>query len=112
VVVWLNVRPRLASRISHIRFDAQEIVYGTVEYGCPWPYTSIGYKGDPSSLPVFRPYWKARYWPLTANIAIGLIAVAVLTFASRYLLRRMASGLKALFGKPPPANEESSQESR
>jgi len=42
------------------------------------------------------------YWLLAANIAIGLIAVAVLTFASKYLLRAIVAGLRAIMSKPPP----------
>jgi len=51
-------------------------------------------------------YHYHSYPSLAANIAIGLLAVAVLTFASRHLLRAIVAGLRAFLSKPPPDNEE------
>jgi hypothetical protein len=43
---------------------------------------------------------------IAANIAIGLLAVAVLTFASKYLLRATVAGLRGSVGKPPPPEKD------
>jgi hypothetical protein len=109
VVVWLNVRPRVDSRVVFTRittgFKPPESVTFNEQYG--WPLTvAVGLRFD--KPPARQPY-PGYKWHLAANIAIGLLAVTVLTFASRYLLRRMVSGLRAVFGKPPPTSEEGNE---
>jgi hypothetical protein len=121
-VVWLNVRPR----VEYCRVEYPEVEgwgnidkdFWYVRYGYPFtlsvsalfdaplPYLlrfspEAEYEEDPCDDEVGWPRWA---WPLAANIAIGLLAVAVLTFASEYLLRRTVSGVRAVFGKPPPGN--------
>ena len=103
VVFWLNVRPR---RVNTFWSGPDGYV---IKYGFPLicseqriydlrrvaPHRSRGRFG-----------YVLIYWPLAANIAIGLLAVAVLTFASKYLLRAIVAGLRRFVGKPPPAKEE------
>ena len=99
VMVWLNVRPRTVGSI-----------FGTIPlYGWPWTY-AIQFSADPNVPPGFSTDSIYRYWPFAANTAIGLLAVAVLTFASKYLLRAITAALRAFMSKPPPANNGSSQE--
>jgi len=101
VVFWLNVRPRL------VRFYETESYL--IMYGCPWIYAAQyhgNYWGRSPRLHAVRPDYIEDYWALTANIAIGLVAVAVLTFASKYLVRAIVAGVKSFMSKPPPANEK------
>jgi len=102
VVVWLNVRPHP----PYPRSDGPSPAVGlwVFQYGCPWKYgtqiTAVN-----SGHPVrFRldDLVIADYWRLAGNIAIGLLSVAVLTFASKYLVRAITAGLRGFVGKPPP----------
>ena len=95
VVVWLNVRPR-------VEYEA------SVKYGYPWtsyvePWeplrTSDSGPGYVINELVPPPQYDIRYWHLAANIAIGLLAVALLTFASKYLVRAIIAGLRAVLSK-------------
>jgi len=102
VVVWLNVRQWYKPKENgYVSF---------VNYGLPFTFAE-GFSFDDSSVllqaqPKYLyhpPHWRKS---LAANIAIGLVAVAVLTFASKYLVRATVSGLGAFMRKPPPDNEE------
>jgi len=110
VVVWLNIRPNVAC-MSDPKEEGP--IIAAVWYGCPWSYAAgftVGTRtaqGQRIRLPSVCTI--DSHLALAGNIAIGLLAVAVLTFASRYLLRRMVSGLRAVFGKPP-INGKSSTE--
>jgi len=114
LVVWLNVRPR----ISYMTLDGESCDPYWIDYGCPWTYA---FRANLDQSNTFR--WgpmmdgaqigleKAALcdngaWLLAANIAIGLLAVLVLTFASKYLVRAIVAGLRAFVGKPPPDKEE------
>ena len=105
VVVWLNVRPR----IEYLPIPGQEDVVYHASFGCPWTY-AFDLDFFASSPPRFGLSEALTHdtwvWPLTGNTAIGLLAVAILTFASEYLLRGIVSGLRAFVGKPPPSNTE------
>jgi len=107
VVVWLNVRPRV--------HDKKDGYVCFVSYGLPFTIAG-GFSFSESSI-LLQPqhrylshpsYWR---WLLAANIAIGLLAVAVLTFASKYLVRAIVAGLRRLLSKPPPDKEEGPSES-
>jgi len=108
VVVWLNVRPRVYDGVDDPREGSYHRPEYFVRYGFPWAiaYRLGRYEG--SSFRIldyeYQPYY--RPWPLAANIAIGLLAVAVLTFASKYLLRAIVAGLRAHLRKPPPSKEK------
>jgi len=98
VVVWLNTKPRRTNVLPD-RYD----------YGCgfPWLYDfELVLWEDPAYGYEFRPprflQYPFRYPALLANIAIGLLAVLVLTFASKCLLRAIVAGLRAFMSKPPP----------
>jgi hypothetical protein len=111
IVVWLNLRPRIwRVPIGYIGKDPQ---YLTV-YGCPWPWAYACRYSTSSEKDLFpdRLYFPSLGWRLAGNAAIGLLAVALLTVASKYLLRAIVAGLRALLSKPPPANKESSPEAR
>jgi hypothetical protein len=116
VVVWLNVRPRnycIPQPAPHpFTKPTNYACYCYQICGFPWTHGRT-LRGDhistePCLPPRSYPQKISSYLALKANIAIGLLAVAVLTWASTYLLRRMVSGLRAVFGKPPPNNEKSS----
>ena len=95
VVVWLNVRPRYYELILHRHGKHYPVLYA--EYGCPWGYS-------------WQDVEYYDYTALAANIAIGLLAV--LTFASKYLLRAIVAALRALLSKPPPSNENGPERAR
>lgn len=112
VVIWLNVTPRFGRYCLLARL-------ASVHYGYPWDCIVAGWDSDSAPpytsnrfgwarTPVFpKPSeHQVHYWPLAGNMAIGLLAVAVLTFASRYLVRAIVAGLRAFVGKPPPTNEK------
>ena len=111
VVVCLNVRPRIScDRSPSILFGRKiyALAACTQDFGCPWIWAKsvcLHSPYDPCPPPhsPLRDPCEYDYRALAANIAIGLLAVAVLTFASRYLLRVIAAGLRAVFGKPPPS---------
>ncbi len=128
VVVWLNVRPRSYELVAHeltgpYKEEAREPtrIY-PVEYGYPWrcafthfwdaeeskrdlTKTSWSLKSDrrldvvPLHLP--RSEYRLNYWLLAANIAIGLLAVIILTWTSRAIVAL----LRAFMSKPPPEQE-------
>ena len=110
VVVWLNVRPHP----PYPRIDGPSPAVGlwVFQYGCPWKYatqiTAVN-SGHPLRFRL-DDLVIAEYWRLAAALAIGLIAVAVLTWASKCLARAFTVALRALFGKPPPENGEDSGE--
>ena len=96
VVVWLNSRPRHQTRTFH-----------GVEYGWPWTLAGSRHLYDPvDAIPRYRPELTFNYRALAANIAIGLLTVAILTLASKYLLHGLVAAQRAYAGKPPPHNEE------
>jgi len=88
VVVWLNVRPRVDP-------------FAWIEYGCPLTCARTLDHHFSGEIPRVRLDYIDDYRLLTANIAIGLLAVAVLTFASKYLVRAIVAGLRAIMSKPP-----------
>ncbi len=103
VVVWLNVRPRL----YYFSLVGEEPSLFSISHGCPWIYAfHPGFHIDLPSRSSLREALIYEYWPLTANIGIGLLAVAVLTFASKYLVRAIVAGLRAVLSKPPPSDEK------
>ncbi len=120
VVVWLNVRPRVRQWKRYLPDGLEPLVIDHVAYGYPWTCAdreSVQSTQIPSRRFGSITYWKLvpgslpdeetiHYWPLTANIAIGLVAVAVLTFASKYLIRAIVAGLRAFMSKPPPDKQE------
>jgi len=99
VVVWLNVRPRVVCEVLFISLNPPGSLTLDEEFG--WPLTvAVGVRSEQSHVRQFHNNFK---WPLAANIAIGLLAVAVLTFASKYLVRAIVAGVRAIVGKPPPS---------
>jgi len=135
VVVWLNVRPRVyeleASRVEHRSHPTEDnLRFCFAEFGYPWTCVNAhhGYYDesipDPTTesaaewlLTSFKPSnavppdpsrsdYAIHYWPLAGNVAIGLLAVAGLTLASKYLARAIATGARAVLSKPPLANEK------
>jgi len=101
VVVWLNVRPRRDSNRIYLDLQGRDFVY--YQYGCPLPYVGTDHYSL-ETTPGFRPQFAINYRHLTANIAIGILAVTVLTFASKHLLRAIVALLRAFMSKPPPAD--------
>ena len=97
VVVWLNVRPTIC--IGYYR----SVFYYAI-YGYPWNYASA--PSYYASRPGIHTADIDSYPALAANLAIGLLAVGLLTFASKSLVRAIVAGLRAFVGKPPPSKEE------
>ena len=93
------MRPKVVTTV----FFANETTY-VVSYGYPCDY-AIG-QSSSNPHPSVRQEDVFTYEGLAANIAIGLLAVAVLTFASKYLVRAIVAGLRAFRSKPPPDNEK------
>ena len=113
VVVSLNVRPRFDTYIP----TGEGIFPVVVRYGYPWCYASAftivnldtpNPRRDLRSIDLaeLHRYRYHSYWLLAGNTAIGLLAVAVLTFASKFLLRAIVAGLRAVLSKPPPRNDK------
>ena len=97
VVVWLNVRPRFTVAMSD-----GEIVSDVVYYGYPFP---CAYSLMPND------WWDADqlhvdYYTLALNVVIGVLVGAVGILPTKYLLRAIVAGLRAVLGKPPPSNSE------
>jgi len=98
VVVWLNVRPRVRYGTELFVSDSYWCI---IDYGCPCTHAC--------SSPTVE---TLGYRALLANIAIGLLAVAVLTFTSKYLARAIVAGLRAILSKPPPAKGNGPERAR
>ena len=108
VVVWLNVRPRDGHTLT-VATRSEELTVSDIQYGYPWSHATVSLTHSRLLRSHVASDYEIHYWPLAANVAIGLPAVAVLTFASEYLLRAIVSGLRALLSKPPPSNEKGHQ---
>jgi len=110
VVVWLNVRPWPVSSQSFLA-DEEGTVSITVEYGFPRKHAF-----NPSMPPLSSPTETRLYddwaWQLVDNLFYGLVAVALLAFASKYLVRAIVAGLRAILSKPPPSKEEGPERAR
>ena len=99
VVVWLNTR----ARFGVVSSEDNRMVSYCVFYGYPAPcaYAWNSYKvSDANPLHI-------DYRLLAVNVVIGVLVVAVGAWASKYLLRRIVSGLRAVVGKPPPTDDKS-----
>ena len=96
VVGWLNCR----LRVKH--YDIEGIRLYSPRFGFPYPMTYGVLNSDRPTLTRFHPEHGLDSWALAANAAIGLLAVAVLTFASKYLARAIVSRLGSFMSKPPP----------
>jgi hypothetical protein len=108
VVVWLNVRPHKNCIEVPGRFrDVGTGPHACDQvYGCPWFYGRILYYHErPDPCPPLRfdieKVVICDFPALAANAAIGLLAVAVLAFAPKHLLRRIVSVLRTAL----PPNE-------
>jgi len=102
LVVWLNVRPRWVTEAYSFDRDFHVHTNYYVHHGCPWIW-GVTYTSD---LKHFCSPHYFIYWPLAGNIAIGLLAVVILAFASKYLVRAIVAALRAFMSKPPPRQEE------
>jgi len=98
VVVWLNVRPRYVAGIYH-NPEGKGLHACYVEFGCPWSYAGC-FAATATNIRPLEPVRIDSYPALAANAAIGLLAVAVLTWTSRASI----AVLRAFMSKPPPAD--------
>lgn len=101
LVGWLNVRPRI-HRNDPIVIDSIESQTTVVYYGYPWAYTCVIFWDKRQDI--LRSPPTIDYWRLAYNLLMGLLAVAVLTWTSKYLLRAIIAILRAFMSKPPPAD--------
>ena len=84
VVLWLNIRPRLA----HVDFYPSHIWHNCpCDYGCPWTCAEGDYYYASAHSTVLSIFYHA----LAANVAVGLLAVIFLTLISSWLLRHIIS---------------------
>lgn len=92
VVVWLNVKPH--SNIPISRSHGAGLFRADVTYGYPLPYAWEVHLFD-GSAPHPPPLPHRCYEPfLAVDVAIGMLAVVVLTWVSSYLMRGIASWTK------------------
>jgi hypothetical protein len=103
VAVWMNTTPYLLERWDHpstsanvIHVDYSKSKNVTRPFGCGWPWTfawaSTFYRLSGSDR--FRPYMWWNYGRLVGDAAAGVLLVAVLTWTSSLLLRRIGSRLR------------------
>ncbi len=110
-VVWVNVTPRLDfNSFSNVEYEdngfppESRSIPGTVEYGWPWTFGSCyGLFHPTDDLPRLQMEMIGRYRELAVDIAVGLLLVVVLTWASNQLLRRVEARLRR---RPPLLLEE------
>jgi hypothetical protein len=88
--------------VTFLDQNPPETVTYDEEYGWPWT-VAVGLTFHNSTTRQLYPRCKMQ---LAGNITIGLLTVAVLTFASMYLVRAIVAGLRAAFGKPQLSKEE------
>jgi len=105
VVVWLNVRPRDGHTLI-VATRSEELTISDIQYGYPSSHATVSLTHSRLARSHLGSDYEIHYRALAANIAIGLLAVAVLTFASKYLLRATVAGVRAFVCKPPPDKEE------
>lgn len=101
LVLWLNARTRVVHSRGGLDDPTGEIMYDAYfEWGCPWSYAGVSLYGNEAiEPPPLRPEYIFSYSFLAANTSIGVLAVAVLTLVSKYLLRR------AGFWRKPPETQ-------
>ena len=91
VVFWLNIRPQIYTFDLVAPVDDGS-VYGIVHYGFPFVYASSRFTQHPSDPYAFHPhFWDSSN--LVRDVVHGIVAVALLTWGSCYLLRRIKSGM-------------------
>jgi len=110
VVVWLNAQPRHVGTLT-FSTRGEELTDNMFQYGCPWSNATVSHTDSRLLRSRVGSDFTIHYPQLAGNIAIGLLAVAVLTFASKYLVRAIVAGLRRLLSKPPPDKEEGPSES-
>jgi hypothetical protein len=99
-MVWMNVTPRVES--SKGSETDERTVVAVLAYGWPCAYFSffawytLPHQPRQESMKIDSP------WALAADVAIGLLLVAVLTWISSLLLRRVAARLRR--GRHPPCS--------
>ncbi len=103
VVVWLNVQPGYGPTLTFAT-RSEKLSVSEIQYGFPWSHASVSQRD--SLISGLGSEYTIHYWALAGNVAVGILAVAVLTWGSTCLRRDIASGLRAAFGKPPGTNEE------
>jgi hypothetical protein len=93
VVVWVNLMPRIVhERVLDLRGNGFLDQY-LIRWGWPFPYSdSIAFYLYPVSE--LQPDTIDRPWSLAGDIAVGLLLVVVLTWASNQLLRRVGARLR------------------
>jgi hypothetical protein len=96
VAVWVNITPRFRG-FTHVTYGDNELPpeSWSAEYGWPWTYRLCnGFFDSPHDLPRLQAEMVSGYSALSGDIAVGLLLVAVLTWASSQLLRRVADRLR------------------
>jgi hypothetical protein len=87
VVSWMNTRPGHPS--PYVTWNSSRSFVHSLDWNYGWPLTCVTCRTD------YRPEQLARGavpvawypWNVVANVAIGVLLVAVLTWGSAFLLR-------------------------
>lgn len=87
VMVWVNVTP-------HVTRYRVGIHASVVEIGWPWTYAWCLQTSEDAIAPQRRIIKVIGSWPIVSNAVVGVLLVAVLTWASSLLLRRVAARLR------------------
>jgi hypothetical protein len=100
VVVWLGIEPRFVG-FSHVNFGDNGLppeswrIPGAAAYGLPWTYgLCYGFFDSPLDLPRLQAEMICDYRALTGDITVGVLLIAVLTWGSSHLLRRVGARLR------------------
>jgi hypothetical protein len=102
VVAWMNVTPRLDfSCFTNVEYEDNGLppeswsAPGAAEYGWPWAYgLCCGLFHPADELPRLQMGMIGRYRALAGDVAVGVLLVAVLTWGSSQLLRRVGARLR------------------
>lgn len=92
VVVWINIKPHaiVARRLTQLA--PTEEFFLEAECGCPFCHlTKIGISSSPDRFEAGFTDVSWHYWALAADVAVGVLLVVVLAWASSQLLRRVTS---------------------
>jgi hypothetical protein len=102
VMVWLNTTPRVW-HVSHWVQGTKSMTVVT-DFGWPWHYfRDIEFDRNPAlDLLILHDPKQSNHWALAADVAVGVLLVAVLTWASSQLLRGVTSSLRR--NRLPPSS--------
>jgi hypothetical protein len=110
VAVRVNTTPYIlehwhyatSANVVQVDYSKSENVFGPFGYGWPWRFAWASHFYKLSDSDRFRPYWMWSCGRLVGDAAVGVLLVAVLTWGSTQLLRRVTSRFRR--GRLPPCS--------